>query len=239
MRQPLSFTKLDWGFSFQTESEGAASPPLATTCQANDTSRASLSIRYSDEGGAVCIKPLYSLTGSPQPRKNKMTKRYDPFEEPKQPDAPKAKKPSKGSRRRKVNAQEALDRIQQNPSEANYAAVIAGFAERGILAEDIIPKENVFTFNAWKAKGRRVKKGEHSLKILTWVPIKSKGTEAEEGKEGKEGKLRPSRCALFHISQTQAIDTPIAVASGRVDPLDVAAIRNIKPPTEDLPSWLQ
>ena len=167
-----------------------------------------------------------------------MTKRYDPFEDSQQPEKPKAKKPSKGNSRRKINvsAQEALERIQQNPSVANYAAVIAGFAARGIPAGDIIPKENVFTFNAWKAKGRRVKKGEHSLKILTWVPIKSKGTEAEEGKEGK---LRPSRCALFHISQTQAIDTPIAVASGRVDPLDVAAIRNIKPPTEDLPSWLQ
>ena len=172
-------------------------------------------------------------------RKNKMTKRYDPFEEPKQPDASKAKKPSSGSRRRRkvsVSAQEALDRIQQNPSESNYAAVIAGFAERGILAEDIHPKENVFTFNAWKAKGRRVKKGEHAVKILTWVPVNSKKS---DGDEAKTTKLRPSRCALFHISQTQAIDTPIAVANGRVDPLDVAAIRNIKPPTQDLPSWLQ
>jgi len=163
-----------------------------------------------------------------------MTKRYDPFEDSEQPDVPKAKKPSKGSRRRKVNAQEALDRIQQNPSEANYAAVIAGFAERGILAEDIIPKENVFTFNAWKAKGRRVKKGEHSLKILTWVPIQSKAND-----DAKKTKLRPSRCALFHISQTQGIDTPIAVANGRVTSLDEAASRDIKPPTEDLPSWLQ
>ena len=167
-----------------------------------------------------------------------MTKRYDPFEDSEQPAKPKAKKPSKGSRKRKVNvsAQEALERIQQNPSVANYAAVVAGFAERGIPAEEIIPKENVFTFNAWKAKGRRVKKGEHAIKILTWVPITSKKS---DGDDAKRTKLRPSRCALFHISQTQAIDTPIAVASGRVDPLDVAAIRNIKPPTEDLPSWLQ
>jgi hypothetical protein len=166
-----------------------------------------------------------------------MTKRYDSFEEPKQPDAPKAKKPSKGSRRKvSVSAQEALDRIQQNPSESNYAAVIAGFAERGIPDEDIHPKENVFTFNAWKAKGRRVKKGEHAIKILTWVPVNSKKS---DGDEVKITKLRPSRCALFHISQTQAIDTPITVANDLATHDIVPVSRNIQPPTGDLPSWLQ
>jgi hypothetical protein len=166
-----------------------------------------------------------------------MTKRYDSFEEPKQPDAPKAKKPSKGSRRKvSVSAQEALDRIQQNPSESNYAAVIAGFAERGIPDEDIHPKENVFTFNAWKAKGRRVKKGEHAIKILTWVPVNSKKS---DGDEVKITKLRPSRCALFHISQTQAIDTPVAVANELATYDIVPVSRNIQPPTGDLPSWLQ
>ena len=157
-----------------------------------------------------------------------MNKRFDPFATPNQPDKPKAGKAGKPTQQRRkpsVNAQEALERIQDNPSDANYAAVVAGFAARGIPTQDIHPKENVFTYAAWPAKGRQVNKGESSVKITTWIPIKSKEVEGEEPK--KAGR-RLKRCALFHISQTHPIDEP-----------DTETTNRLKPSTKDLPSWLQ
>lgn len=157
-----------------------------------------------------------------------MNNRFDPFNSPKpELKAKKAgKKRTQRRRRPTVTAQEALERIQSNPSEANYAAVISGFAARGIPVQDIKPKENVLTFNAWIAKGRRINKGESSVKITTWTPINSKKNDDDEAKRPR---LTLRRCALFHISQTHPIDEAEPQANNRLNDT----------PTKDLPSWLQ
>ena len=55
--------------------------------------------------------------------------------------------------------QEALGRARTGESFSNYPAIFTGFMDKGIPEAEIIPRENVFTFHAWKALGRVVKKG--------------------------------------------------------------------------------
>ena len=90
---------------------------------------------------------------------------------------------------------EALHRAQSNLSTSNYPAIFAGFAEKGI--PDIQPRVNVFTYHAWKAKSRQVRRGEHGVKVVTWITSKDKET-------GEESKY-PKKTAVFHISQTDPI----------------------------------
>jgi hypothetical protein len=51
----------------------------------------------------------------------------------------------------------------------NYSAIFQGFMAKGIAETDIKPRENVFTFHAWKALGRSVKRGEHGVKVVTFI----------------------------------------------------------------------
>lgn len=90
---------------------------------------------------------------------------------------------------------EALQRATNNSSFANYPAIVQGFIEKGIPPEQIRPRENVFTFNAWKQLSRSVKKGEHGVKIITWIPCEKDG----------EKFVRPKSTTVFHISQTQEL----------------------------------
>jgi hypothetical protein len=91
-------------------------------------------------------------------------------------------------------AQIALERATGSNSSMNYDRIIAGFQSKGINAEDIHPRVNILTLHAWNAKGRRVKRYETGVKILTWVTMKAK--------DGTEYK-RPKNVAVFHISQTE------------------------------------
>lgn len=96
---------------------------------------------------------------------------------------------------------EALSRAIQGQSFSNFPAIFAGFAAKGIAESEIKPRENVFTFNAWKALGRYVRKGEHGVRVLTFI---------DASKENKEtGKIevtrRPWSSTVFHISQTEPI----------------------------------
>ena len=59
---------------------------------------------------------------------------------------------------------EALSRATNGDSRLNYPAIINGFEAKGIT--DAEPRVNVFTYNAWKAKGRQVLKGEHGIKVV-------------------------------------------------------------------------
>ena len=95
---------------------------------------------------------------------------------------------------------EALDRAQSNSSTRNYYAIIQGFSDKGIDPKDVSPRENVFTFHAWKALGRCVCKGEHGIKITTFIPCKSKKVD-EDG--NKKTYTRPKNATVFHISQTK------------------------------------
>jgi hypothetical protein len=96
---------------------------------------------------------------------------------------------------------EALAKAVQGNSVANYAAIFEGFAEKGIAEDDILPRENVFTFNAWKALGRVVKKGEHGVKILTVVTRASKDKHSGE----EVVKKLPKTTTVFHVSQTEPL----------------------------------
>ena len=96
---------------------------------------------------------------------------------------------------------EALQRATNQTSVANYASIYHGFIEKGIPEAEIQPRVNVFTFNAWKALGRSVRKGEHGVKVITYVTTKSK-VDDETGEEKGGGRI-PWTTTVFHVSQTE------------------------------------
>ena len=99
--------------------------------------------------------------------------------------------------------QEALSRARGGLSASNYGAIFAGFAAKGI--GDIRPRENVFTFNAWKALGRQVNKGEHGVKVITWI----EGTKEKplaDGEKVKRAVSFPRTTTVFHVSQTSPVN---------------------------------
>lgn len=99
--------------------------------------------------------------------------------------------------------EEALSRAVGGISMTNYPAIIEGFAAKGIAMDDIRPRENVFTYHAWLALGRQVRKGEHGVRCLTFVHYESKDKDAV-GKPKRSGS-RPWSTTVFHVSQTDAI----------------------------------
>jgi hypothetical protein len=106
--------------------------------------------------------------------------------------------------RRGKERQEALSRAVSGQSFTNFPAIFQGFAAKGIPESEIKPRENVFTFEAWKALGRYVRKGEHGVKVVTFIDTLSKETDPDTG----ERKLirRPWTTTVFHVSQTEAIN---------------------------------
>jgi hypothetical protein len=97
---------------------------------------------------------------------------------------------------RDLHQAESLERAKTGLSFGNFEAIFKGFLEKGIAEEDIIPRENIFTFHAWKALGRVVRKGEHGVKIVSFVS----GTD----KDGKSSRF-PKTTTVFHISQTEEL----------------------------------
>jgi hypothetical protein len=100
--------------------------------------------------------------------------------------------------------QEALTRAVSGQSFSNFPAIYQGFAAKGIPEAEIKPRENVFTFDAWKALGRVVRRGEHGVKVVTMIERQSKEVDADTG----ERKLirRPWTTTVFHISQTDPLN---------------------------------
>ena len=96
---------------------------------------------------------------------------------------------------------EAYGRAVAGQSVMNYAAIYEGFLAKGIPESEIKPRENVFTFWAWKAVGRRVKKGEHGVKACTFIPV-GESVDDKTG-ERKAGFRIPRTTTVFHISQTE------------------------------------
>ena len=99
---------------------------------------------------------------------------------------------------------EALSRAVNSPSMSNYPAIFAGFMAKGIPEDQIKPRENIFSFQAWKALGRSVKKGEHGVRIAT-VRKGERTERADDGTETKVGFSSPWHVTVFHVSQTDAI----------------------------------
>jgi len=106
--------------------------------------------------------------------------------------------------------QEALSRAVCGQSFANWPAIVSGFAAKGIPESDIRPRENVFTYHAWRALGRQVRRGEHGVKVITFVPMgESPASESEstdDKPEKRKGRYsRPWSATVFHVSQTDPI----------------------------------
>jgi len=97
--------------------------------------------------------------------------------------------------------EEALNRALTGISAANYDAIFNGLIEKDIPPDQIKPRENVFTFNAWKALGRTVCKGQHGVKVTTWITCTKK-----DAKTDQDTYKRPKAATVFHISQTKPID---------------------------------
>lgn len=157
----------------------------------------------------------FTQTGIPVPTEQPLTEKKGKSSKPAKATSnpePKAKKA--GARKRKQGPEvtalqrEALQRAQCERSLANYGQIIAGFSQKGIPAHEIIPRVNVFTFSAWKAKGRKVRKGEHGVKISSWIPTGRTHTEKnqETGEEETVARLRPFTPTVFHISQTEPME---------------------------------
>ena len=106
--------------------------------------------------------------------------------------------------RSKVNERqaEALSRALTGQSWSNFPAIIQGFTARGIPEEQILPRENVFTYQAWRALGRQVRRGERGVRVITYIQRDEKTEDSETG----EVKIRtysvPRSVSVFHISQT-------------------------------------
>jgi antirestriction protein ArdC len=71
---------------------------------------------------------------------------------------------------------------------------------KGIPEADIKPRENVFTFNAWKALGRSVKRGEHGVKVVTFIECTGVERDPVSGEEKQVSYRRPHTTTVFHVS---------------------------------------
>jgi len=74
--------------------------------------------------------------------------------------------------------------------------------EKGIAEEDIKPRENVFTYKAWLALNRQVRKGEHGVKISTMREVVKTDENTGEQTTVKIG----VGSTVFHVSQTDPIE---------------------------------
>lgn len=102
----------------------------------------------------------------------------------------------------KEKQQEALTRAVTNQGTMNLGLIYSGFVAKGIPEHEIKPRENVFTFNAWKALNRRIKAGEHGVKIYVFVPFEETRTDPETGEVKVSRGSSPKTTTVFHISQT-------------------------------------
>ena len=89
---------------------------------------------------------------------------------------------------------EALSRAAQGQSFANWPAIFAGFTAKGIPETEIKPRENIFTYHAWRALGRQVRRGEHG------VAVGERELEREVGAPGAlaDVELERLRLVLLH-----------------------------------------
>jgi antirestriction protein ArdC len=125
-----------------------------------------------------------------------------------------------GLTRAAIQAQ-ALANATQHTSTANYRDIFEGFQAMGIPPDQILPRENVFTFNAWRHLGRHVRKGEHGVTVVTMIQAKPAAggaaspematTAAPDLASPETASYKMARrVAVFHISQTDPDDSPAA-----------------------------
>jgi antirestriction protein ArdC len=104
--------------------------------------------------------------------------------------------------------QEALSRAVNGQALTNWPAIFAGLMAKGIPENEIKPRENVLTYHAWRALGRQVRRGEHGIKVVTFVECEGKMDDTEEDDamdKAKRRYRRPWTATVFHVSQTDPI----------------------------------
>ena len=114
---------------------------------------------------------------------------------------------------RETMQQEALQRAVAGQTMSNWAPIIKGFVALGIAEADVQPRVNVFTYHAWRALGRQVRRGAHGVKVLTFVSVKGKEDRDGIGSNDADGTdqprpgswRRPWTATVFHVSQTDPI----------------------------------
>jgi len=119
--------------------------------------------------------------------------------------------------------QEALDRAHNSQSSRNWMAAIDGFKAKGIPEDEIKPtgmfaanEANVFTFHAWKAKGRRVVKRPDYLQdgekwvvpLITYIDGKRSEVDPTTGEETETRGSISKTVYVFHVTQTVPLDYP-------------------------------
>jgi antirestriction protein ArdC len=107
--------------------------------------------------------------------------------------------------KREAIAREALTRAISSPTLSNFPEIFRGFMQKGIPESEIKPRENVFTYHAWRALGRQVRRGEHGVKICTFVPTETKEVNPETGEEEVRAGKMPWTATVFHVTQTDAV----------------------------------
>jgi antirestriction protein ArdC len=100
-------------------------------------------------------------------------------------------------------AMTALENAVTRNGTMNYQAIFEGFLNIGIDAADIQPRVNIFTFKAWIALGRVVRKGESGVCVVVLIPYHEIDKDSGELKR----KTRAKNTTVFHISQTDALPT--------------------------------
>ena len=76
---------------------------------------------------------------------------------------------------------------------------------KGIAESDIIPRVNVLTYHAWRNRGRQVKRGEHGVKVVTWIPWEKEEFNPETGRTEVQRGKSCRTAVVFHISQTDEL----------------------------------
>jgi hypothetical protein len=88
----------------------------------------------------------------------------------------------------------ALERAQDGKMCANDLFIIAAYGARGI---DAHPRVDVFTYNAWRALHRHVRKGEHGVRITTYTHTETRNPDGTTDEQ-----MFPVSAVVFHVSQT-------------------------------------
>jgi len=97
----------------------------------------------------------------------------------------------------KMTAENA--RTFEHQSRVHEMILANAAAERGCTCEAY---KDWFTYNRWQAQGFQVQKGEHGIKLTTYVPITK--TDKETGERVVVGK-RPRTTSVFCRCQVKKI----------------------------------
>ena len=88
---------------------------------------------------------------------------------------------------------------------ANFGLIFSGFMAMDIPEDQIRPRENVFTWGAWKAKGRQPRRDERDnfVTVNTWRPVFGDVQQRDGStRKGKTGMV-PTTARVYHESQTE------------------------------------